>query len=152
MLKNIGSFRERVLARMSLSKWWPAVTILGFTLLGCDNTSAPSFTPMPDQGEATSAVQVGRVEPLRFGYTHQRPDGNRMMLGRGALPEASPIDILLEGTPQWVVSDEEKGKDRSASQKFFSILVARSEVEYVLGQLPHPIPIRLVRSFFGLVQ
>ncbi len=89
---------------MSLSKLWPAVTILGFTLIGCDTTSAPSFTPMPGQGEATPAVQVGRVEPLRFGYTHQRPDGNRMMLGRGALPEASPIDILLEGTPQWVVA------------------------------------------------
>lgn len=39
-----------------------------------------------------------------FGYTHQRADGNRLVDGKGTLPESLILDIPLEGTPEWVVA------------------------------------------------
>jgi len=39
-----------------------------------------------------------------YGYTYQQPDGNRLVLGWGALPEAAPVDIRLGGQPLWVVA------------------------------------------------
>ena len=86
------------------SNWWPAVAAFLCALLGCSNPSPTSLTPMPGQPDNISTVAIEGVEQLQFGYTHQRPDGNRMILGRGALPEASPIDIQLAGTPQWVAA------------------------------------------------
>lgn len=39
-----------------------------------------------------------------LGYTHQRSDGNRFVEGKGTLPQATIIDIELDGTPEWVVA------------------------------------------------
>jgi endonuclease YncB( thermonuclease family) len=39
-----------------------------------------------------------------WGYTHQRPDGNRLVPGKGALPGVEPLDIPLDGRPQWLVA------------------------------------------------
>ena len=38
-----------------------------------------------------------------FGYTHQRPDGNRYVAGSGGLPGISPLQVPLQGSPKWVV-------------------------------------------------
>ena len=38
------------------------------------------------------------------GYTYQRADGNRVVAGVGAFPDARPLDVSLSGTPQWVVA------------------------------------------------
>jgi endonuclease YncB( thermonuclease family) len=39
-----------------------------------------------------------------WGYTHQRPDGNRLATGKGDLPGVEPLDIPLDGTPHWLVA------------------------------------------------
>lgn len=39
-----------------------------------------------------------------YAYTHQRPDGNRYLDGKGDLPNALPLDIPLDGTPRWLVA------------------------------------------------
>ncbi|HET7478168.1 MAG TPA: hypothetical protein VFJ72_01500 [Rubrobacteraceae bacterium] len=38
-----------------------------------------------------------------YGYTYGQASGNRVVEGRGRLPEAKPIDVSLGGTPTWVV-------------------------------------------------
>jgi len=37
-------------------------------------------------------------------YTHYRADGNRLVDGWGILPEAPPLDIPLDGVPEWLVA------------------------------------------------
>ena len=37
-------------------------------------------------------------------YTHYRADGNRFADGRGTLPEATPLDIPLDGVAEWVIA------------------------------------------------
>lgn len=37
-------------------------------------------------------------------YTYYRADGNRWVAGSGSLPQASFVDISLDGVPQWVVA------------------------------------------------
>ena len=44
-----------------------------------------------------------------YGVTHQQPDGNRVAPGQGSLPDAVPLDIELEGAPQWVVAAPQGG-------------------------------------------
>lgn len=42
-------------------------------------------------------------EPF-FAYTHQQPDGNRFIAGRGIMPFTAPLDIELAGQPQWLLA------------------------------------------------
>lgn len=53
---------------------------------------------MPD-----AAAPVASAQPP-LGYTYQRPDGNRLVAGKAALPETTPLDIELAGTPLWVTA------------------------------------------------
>jgi hypothetical protein len=46
----------------------------------------------------------GQIEPVAFGYTYVRPDGNRYVQGRGAFPHVRSLDIELSGRPVWVVA------------------------------------------------
>lgn len=39
-----------------------------------------------------------------WGYTYQRPDGNRLVTGKGTLPQVEPLGIPLHGQPQWLVA------------------------------------------------
>jgi hypothetical protein len=69
-------------------------------------------TPIQSQEQATIQVQAthqtletttpeqATLPPL--GYTHHRADGNRLISGSGALPDAQPLDIPLGGKPIWV--------------------------------------------------
>jgi len=42
--------------------------------------------------------------PTIYAYTHQNPDGNRYLEGRGNLPNAQVLDIELAGAPRWLVA------------------------------------------------
>ena len=42
--------------------------------------------------------------PAAFGYTYLRPDGNRVVPGRGSLPDSANIDIPLSGRPLWIAA------------------------------------------------
>ena len=59
------------------------------------NTHAP---------ESTATPPAVLVKTVRYGYTHQQPDGNRLVSGRGALPETQPLNIPLDGLPHWLVA------------------------------------------------
>ena len=56
-----------------------------------------------------ASVPVGTVvvreagETARTHFTHHRPDGNRLVGGAGRMPDVPPVDIPLEGVPEWVV-------------------------------------------------
>lgn len=49
-------------------------------------------------------VSIGDQMMSVFGYTYQRPDGNRLVAGRGAMPATRSIDVPLGGVPRWVVT------------------------------------------------
>ena len=40
---------------------------------------------------------------INYAYTHQQPDGNRYVAGRGNMPNATILDIELSGAPRWLV-------------------------------------------------
>jgi hypothetical protein len=44
-----------------------------------------------------------------FGYTYQQPDGNRTVSGRGSLPQVEPLDLRVDGRPQWLVAGPIEG-------------------------------------------
>lgn len=67
----------------------------------------PSLTPARASSLAAATLTPTPPEtrlPPQFGYTHLRPDGNRLLVGQGRLPEIKPIDITLAGPPQWLVA------------------------------------------------
>ena len=55
-------------------------------------TAEEPQTPVPLM---TAGAAAGDLPPL--GYTHHRPDGNRLVAGSGTAPRAQPLDITLEG-------------------------------------------------------
>lgn len=79
-------------------------------LAGCSDGpgSSPASPTSPATGQppATTAGAVG--------YTHQRPTGNRLVDGAGAVPDADPVDVAVEGAPAWVVGVP-AGDDSTAS-------------------------------------
>ncbi len=50
------------------------------------------------------AQDAEEVNPVVFGYTYQRADGNRWIAGQGALPAARFLDLALDGPPAWLVA------------------------------------------------
>lgn len=57
------------------------------------------------QTTAGDDADVADLDPVqRAAYTHHRADGNRLVEGRGALPDARAVDIALDGVPAWVVA------------------------------------------------
>lgn len=51
------------------------------------------------------SLQEQELTPLAsIGLTYQSPDGNRLVVGKGNLPNAKPIDIPLDGKPVWLVA------------------------------------------------
>ena len=75
--------------------------------------ASPVFVPQVQALEASPVPVTTTVRPEPttsvpvFGYTHQRPDGNRYARGRGAILVTTPIDVALDGVPSWVVATAE---------------------------------------------
>lgn len=59
--------------------------------------ASPTPTPEPTPEEKETAIAV-------FGYTYQQPDGNRLVAGRGRMPDVEPVDLQLAGKPRWLVA------------------------------------------------
>lgn len=91
------------------------LTLLALYLLGCSTVPPtptlplrPTATNAPAPSEQAtltpSAVSPAVEGPTTFSYTHQQPDGNRLVSGEGGLPNVTPIDISLAFVPQWLVA------------------------------------------------
>jgi len=67
-------------------------------LAGCAGSSGPTTpegptaTPMPPPTGAT------------YAFTHLRADGNRIVDGTGAIDDARPVDIAVDGRPAWLLA------------------------------------------------
>jgi len=78
-----------------------------------------------------------------YAYTHQQPDGNRYLTGRGNMPNAQTLDIKLAGVPRWLVAAPFKGGalwvailETGATQGFIIEGVQVVETTITLGPLP----------------
>ncbi len=61
-------------------------------------------SPQPTAATQQETGSSIGVNATTYGYTHQMSDGNRLISGRGAMPEAMVIDIPLTGRPVWLVA------------------------------------------------
>ena len=88
-----------------LGNMWPAklLSFAGWVLLGgllgwgCGEGSVRSTVD-----STGPAVEYGGGQTAA--YTHYRADGNRFADGWGTLPEATPLDIPLDGVAEWVIA------------------------------------------------
>ncbi|MCP4361321.1 MAG: hypothetical protein GY796_25205, partial [Chloroflexi bacterium] len=77
---------------------------------GCGrNTAVPTPIPtinLPQPADPTSVPDTVQETALTrpYGFTYQRPDGNRLVQGQGSLPTLTPLDIPLDGVPKWVTA------------------------------------------------
>lgn len=86
--------------------WLIIVIFIG---IGCSREPTVVPTPVPTirfNPAPEVAVSIPQESALArpYGYTYQRADGNRVVAGQGNVPNLTPIDIPLEGTPQWVTA------------------------------------------------
>jgi hypothetical protein len=85
---------------------------LAGALAGCAAPLAPdgrTDSPPAVETDSPPTPAVGTDSPppppgdAPLGSTHLRPDGNRLVDGRGSLPHTDPVDVEFEATPEWVV-------------------------------------------------
>lgn len=70
--------------------------MLAGLLAGCSGDS-PGSPASPADASPPTTDATARAS------THQRPSGNRLVDGRGRLPDTRPVDVPVDGTPAWVV-------------------------------------------------
>jgi hypothetical protein len=92
---------------------WLLFALIALMVLGCQPPQRP---PLP-------------IGPLPETYTYHRPDGNRVVSGRGALPDVLPVDIPLGGQPDWVVGAPIKGGSLWAAVLDDGTVIAFSVIE-----------------------
>jgi hypothetical protein len=69
--------------------------------------NSPTQIPAEIEPEAEMSLEqtlTKASENMAYGYTYHRQDGNRLVSGKGALPDTEPVDIQLNGTPEWLVA------------------------------------------------
>jgi len=108
-------------------------------LAGCSGTGATGETTTATARADAGIPSHGGV----VGYTYQRPTGNRVVAGEGAVPEADPIDVSVDWTPAWVVgvsgtgtsdngvsgtSTSGTGEDRGETASWWAIVGESGEV------------------------
>ena len=79
--------------------------------MSCDsNTStlqpsvtSPSTYTRSDLPEEASSPQL-KSNLTYTAYTYQKPDGNRLVDGKGIIPEIEPIEIQLDDEPRWLLA------------------------------------------------
>lgn len=59
---------------------------------------------IPTLGLATTPGSTASEPVPQVAYTYQTSEGNKLVSGRGNLPETRPLDIPLQILPQWVVA------------------------------------------------
>ncbi|MDP6713109.1 MAG: hypothetical protein QF368_00590 [SAR202 cluster bacterium] len=74
--------------------------------VGCQNDTP---APAPESPTALPTAEPVEEELMPAGYTYVQHDGNRIVEGRGSMPDAQPIDVPLDGEPQWVVAVTSEG-------------------------------------------
>lgn len=67
------------------------------------NESIKSSTTAARPAEISGQTEDSPFPEVTFGYTYHRPDGNRLVSGKGSLPESAFVDVPLDGQPVWVV-------------------------------------------------
>lgn len=75
-------------------------------------TNTPTQQPIDSTSTTISPLPTETIVPTpsasalvsAFYSTHQRPDGNRLVLGQGNLPDSQPLNIALAGEPTWLVA------------------------------------------------
>ena len=101
--------RHRLLHIRRLS-WWLVIAILPFASAGCGAPTIPGVTKtpvpaiVPDQAGEPDSIPASTSLKTSFRYTHQRPDGNRYVVGRGGLPDVSALQLALQGWPKWIAA------------------------------------------------
>ena len=70
----------------------------------CEGSPTPANHPKTSA--TLSPINQSKVLSMSniYSYTHQKPNGNRLLEGQGDFPNARSIDIELAGTPQWPVA------------------------------------------------
>lgn len=84
-----------------------AIVCVAFVGCGREPTAVPTPAPtIPFNPAPEVVVSIPQESALArpYGYTYQRADGNRVVAGQGNVPNLTPIDIPLAGTPQWVTA------------------------------------------------
>ncbi len=79
---------------------------MAFFIAACGNLA--TATPIPFEIAGRPAEQT-LTELTTYGFTHQRPDGNRYVPGRSSFPNVQHLDIPLDGPPEWVAAAPYKG-------------------------------------------
>lgn len=116
------------------------VLFTALLLLGAACSSLSTPEPLPTHSKitkditkkapvpATFPASTGPLEdkaggPSHYGYTNQRADGNRLVDGRGHLPNAEFIDVPLDGVPRWLVSVPVDDEWASGSTSLWTVVL-----------------------------
>lgn len=67
----------------------------------CAGAEPPTAVPEPDEPNTQSAVFNG---PISHAASTLPSDGNRLVAGSGNTPTLTPLDIALDGVPEWVTA------------------------------------------------
>jgi hypothetical protein len=67
-------------------------------LAGCAGSSAPPTT------EGSTVTPMALPAGATYAFTHLRADGNRIVDGTGAVDDARPVDIAVDGRPAWLLA------------------------------------------------
>lgn len=94
-----GDSSEADVAETQVPEAAPSVT----PAQGWPDASTITATPLAT-GPADEQTSLAETVVANYGYTHQRPDGNRLVSGRGALPAADVVDVELSGRPVWIAA------------------------------------------------
>ncbi|NDJ53459.1 MAG: hypothetical protein GYB68_10290 [Chloroflexi bacterium] len=81
----------------------PAAEAVNLTATPLPEPTATSI-PSEQAQEATSLPPAASDAPILWAVPAHRLDGNRLVEGQGRLPDATPRDLSLNGTPNWVVA------------------------------------------------
>ncbi len=84
------------------------ILTLTIFLAACQSQTKPTH-PVAFPSETIPLLNISAKEaeitPLKaIGLTYHSPDGNRLVNGKGDLPNSIPIDIPLNGIPVWLVA------------------------------------------------
>ena len=76
-----------------------ATILMLLVLSGCEGSPTP--VNHPKTSATLSTINQSKVLSTSniYSFTHQKPNGNRLLEGQGDFPNARSIDIELAGTP-----------------------------------------------------